>query len=324
MAPEQPGAHARQGGRVDFDLSDDQAAIQSGIEQLLARHTGSPPAGQAAQYVQSETLDRDLSESGFLDLARQDGMGSLEAALLIEAVARLPFVVEVAASAMVAPMITQNDLPRPLALARAPLDGPIRFLLGQGSMIVDCGDCVRLLSGAACEIAPVEGSFAFPFARIVRADLNSAPVIGNLAPAVMRQWWQVALCFEIIGAAQAALDTAVEHVRTRRQFGKPLGAFQAIQHRLSECATLVHGARLMARYAAWSGEPGDAALAAGYAQDMAKRICYEAHQFHGAIGLTLEYPLHFWTYRLRILQGELGGATAQYRQVANQVWPDAA
>ncbi len=309
---------------MDFDLSDEQMTVQSGIDQLLSRHRGTAPLGSVAEYVQSNALEEDLRESGFLDLAREEGMGPLDASLLVEAVARLPFAVEVAASAMVAPMLTQADFPRPLALARAPLGGPIRFLSGQGSIIVDCGDHVRLLSGAACEIAPVKGSFAYPYARVVKAELATAPVIGNLAPEVMRQWWQVALCFEIIGAAQASLDTVVDYVRTRRQFGKPLGAFQAIQHRLAECATLLHGARLMARYAAWSGDASDAALAAGYAQDLAKQLCYEAHQFHGAIGLTLEYPLHFWTYRLRILQGELGGATAQYRQATGRLWHDAA
>jgi hypothetical protein len=46
------------------------------------------------------------------------------------------------------------------------------------------------------------------------------------------------------------------------------------------------------------------------------------HQFTGAMGLTLEYPLHLWTYRLRALAGELGGASAQERHVAAATWPD--
>jgi alkylation response protein AidB-like acyl-CoA dehydrogenase len=128
----------------------------------------------------------------------------------------------------------------------------------------------------------------------------------------MRHWWRLGLCFEIIGAGQAALDLTVQHVKTRRQFGQPLGAFQAIQHRLSECAMLLHGARLLARHAAWTRAAEDAALAAGYCQEVAARLAYETAQFHGAIGITLEYPLHFFSYRLRVLQGELGGSGLQY------------
>ena len=64
----------------------------------------------------------------------------------------------------------------------------------------------------------------------------------------------------------------------------------------------------------------DAALAATYAQDAAVRVVYETHQFHGAIGLTLEYPLHYWTNRLRRLQGELGGASQQGSRAAQALW----
>jgi hypothetical protein len=53
------------------------------------------------------------------------------------------------------------------------------------------------------------------------------------------------------------------------------------------------------------------------------RLVTETHQFHGAIGLTLEYPLHFWTYRLKALQGELGGPTAQALAAADQMFPAA-
>ena len=66
--------------------------------------------------------------------------------------------------------------------------------------------------------------------------------------------------------------------------------------------------------------PVDAALAATYAQDAAVRVVYETHQFHGAIGLTLEYPLHYWTNRLRRLQGELGGASQQGSRAAQALW----
>jgi hypothetical protein len=305
---------------MDFDLNEDQTALLTGIQQLLAKYRQTP-AGAAREYLQSVELEHDLNESGFLDVARQNGMGPLEATLLIEEVAKLPFAVEVTASAMVSPQLSGSDLPRPLALTRAPLSAPVRFVTGQSTVLVDCGDQVKLLPAGSFAVSPAKGTFAYPYAQLSGADLGAAPVLANAAPTAMRHWWALGLCSEIIGAGQAALDLAVQHVKTRRQFGQPLGAFQAIQHRLSECAMLLHGARLMARHAAWTRVPADAALAAGYCQEMAAQLAYETAQFHGAIGITLEYPLHFFTYRLRMLQGELGGGTSQYGAAAPLVFP---
>jgi len=64
--------------REVFDLTGDQAALLSAIERVLARHRRLP-VGTAREYLQSDELERDLNESGFLDIAREDGIGSLEA-----------------------------------------------------------------------------------------------------------------------------------------------------------------------------------------------------------------------------------------------------
>jgi hypothetical protein len=304
---------------MDFDLSGDQAALLSAIQQLLARHRHLP-AGAPREYLQSDELERDLNESGFLDIAREDGMGPPGAALLIEEVCKLPFAVEVTASIIVSPQLSASRLPRPLALARAPLSAPVRFAAAASTVLVDCGDRIRLLRAGTFTAVPAQGTFAYPFARLVDADLDAAPELTGASPEAMRHWWRLGVCFEIIGAGQAALDLTVQHVKTRRQFGQPLAAFQVIQHRLSECAMLLHGARLLARHAAWTRAAEDAALAAGYCQDVATRLAYETAQFHGALGITLEYPLHFFTYRLRVLQGELGGGASQYSAAAPVVF----
>ncbi len=306
---------------MDLDLNEDQSAIESGIEAMLAKFRDNVPVGSASSFLASPELEATLRNSGFLDIGRQDGMGPLEASLLVEAVARLPYATEIAASAMIAPQLALGSLPRPLALARAPLTQPVRFLADAGAVIVDCGDVIRVLEAGTFRMETVKGPFAYPYGKIADADLQAAPVLGNVPPALLRQWWQVGLSFEIIGAAQAALDLTVQYVKDRKQFGKPIGTFQTVQHRLAECAAMIHGARLMARRAAWSRDPADAALCAGYCQDLATRVSYETHQFHGAIGLTLEYPLHLWSYRLRILQGEMGGAPAQFGEAADAAWP---
>jgi alkylation response protein AidB-like acyl-CoA dehydrogenase len=107
----------------------------------------------------------------------------------------------------------------------------------------------------------------------------------------------------------------VDHVSVRKQFGRPLGSFQALQHRLAEVAALAGGLRLLALRAAGTGDPGDAALAAFQAQDLGTRAAYEFHQMMGAMGMTLEHPMHLWTYRIKALLSELGGRTGQAEAV---------
>jgi hypothetical protein len=301
---------------MDLNLDSDQSALVQALDSLLARYAA--VTGKAEYFVQNEQLERDLQEGGYFDVARD--MGPVGAVLLIEAVAGVPWCVEVAASALLGPMAGEG-VRRPVALARAPLNTPVRFAAPGGTLLVADGAKVRRVDLGPSQAVPAESMFAFPYARLKDIDLAKARVIEGLSAAEFERLWQIGIAAEVVGAAGRAIDMAVEHVKNRQQFGKPLGAFQVIQHRLSECVTLHRGARLLTRRAAWSQAPADAAMAASYAQEAAARVIYEVHQFHGAIGLTLELPLHYLTYRLRRLQGELGGASHQSRAAADARWP---
>jgi hypothetical protein len=197
---------------------------------------------------------------------------------------------------------------------------PVRFLKQARTAIIDTGQDVRVLDLEGIDVANADNLFAYPFGRFTRPDWSTARVLPDLAPTQLRQWWQLALGVECLGAMRAALSLTVEHVKQRQQFGRPIGAFQAVQHRLAADITAVEGLELLIRRAAWSRDPADAALAAGYAQEFAPQLIYDCHQFHGATGLTLEYVLHHWTYRLKVLLGEMGGASAQAREAAALVW----
>jgi alkylation response protein AidB-like acyl-CoA dehydrogenase len=74
--------------------------------------------------------------------------------------------------------------------------------------------------------------------------------------------------------------------------------------------------RWLALKAAGTGDDGDAALAASHAQESATRVVYDVHQMLAAMGMTLEHPLHLWTYRLKALLSELGGRGGQAMAVA--------
>jgi alkylation response protein AidB-like acyl-CoA dehydrogenase len=141
--------------------------------------------------------------------------------------------------------------------------------------------------------------------------------------AEVRTWIRIALAAEASGLMQAAIASATEHLSVRKQFGRPLGSFQALRHRMAECAVLSGGTRWLMLRAAATGDAGNAALAAYHAQESATRLVYDLHQMLGAMGMTLEHPLHLWTYRLKALLSELGGRGGQALAVANHCFADA-
>ena len=110
----------------------------------------------------------------------------------------------------------------------------------------------------------------------------------------------VAKCFEMLGSIERVLEITVEYVKTRVQFGRPVGSFQAVQHHCANMAVDVESARYISYQAAWklgTGEPGvrEVAAAKAWVSNVAQRVCALAHQCHGAIGFTSEYDLQMFT-----------------------------
>jgi alkylation response protein AidB-like acyl-CoA dehydrogenase len=103
------------------------------------------------------------------------------------------------------------------------------------------------------------------------------------------------LAAEAVGAATCALDRTVEYVRTREQFGRAIGSFQAVKHRLADLYVRVQAARSAAYYAAWDPEEGGLALAQGL--EALRVVAGEAVQLHGGIGFTWEHEAHLYVKR---------------------------
>jgi alkylation response protein AidB-like acyl-CoA dehydrogenase len=120
---------------------------------------------------------------------------------------------------------------------------------------------------------------------------------------------RAALAAEAVGIAQRALDLGVEHAKTRHQFGKPIGTYQAVSHQLSDTYTDVELARSLAYWAAWCVAEDDeqapvaAAAAKAFATEAAVRACERSIQVHGGIGFTWEHPLHRFYKRAQWLEG---------------------
>ena len=301
---------------MDFTLTPDQAAVADTIDRL-ARQFETKPTEFDGFALQSLELESELEAGGYFDIATIPEMGAVTAALAVERLARSPYTAEVALSMLLRPQL-DVELPRPLAVVE---DGrPGRFVAGAGTLIVIDGDDIGLAHPGEGDVEPVESLYAYPMGRLV-GNPEVRPLDGESADKV-RTWLRIACAAEMAGLMQAAVDATVEHLSVRKQFGRPLGTFQALRHRMAECAVVTGGVRRLALKAAWSGDPGDAALAAFHAQDSANRVNYDVHQMMGAMGMTLEMSLHLWTYRMKALLSEQGGRGGQAKAVASYCFAD--
>lgn len=305
---------------MNFELSEDQTSVVTALDQLLAPFRATPV--EPLVYAYSGALDRTLGESGFLDIAREAEFSLLDAALVVERVARVPQVVEAAASALMAPALPLAAGTRPIALLSGDGAGPARFLSTAQKLVVLHGDHATIVTVDPAAVEPVESLLAYPYGRL--RSLDGLETVRFDDVALVRRRWQIGLAAEAAGCMAAALEVVLDHVKTRFAFGRPLGSLQAIQHRLAMAAETTESTKWLAFRAAWSDSDADAAIAAGFAQSRIPTFTYDLHQFSGAMGLTLEFPLHFWTYRLRALAGELGGASMQARAAAAAIWGAAA
>lgn len=303
---------------MNFELSEDQLSVLTGLDQLLSPFQTVPVEPITHSY--SSTLDNELTESGFLDIAGVDGFTLLDAALVVERITHVPQVVEAASSALVGPALPLDTGTRPIALLSNTATNPARFLPIAEVLVVLHTDHVDILRFDRDKVETLESLLAYPYGRL--NSLDGLQVERFEDADLVRRRWQIALAVEGAGCMAAALNVVLDHVKTRYAFGRPLGSLQAIQHRLAMAAETAESAKWLSRRAAWSDKADDAAIAASFVQSNIAQFTYDLHQFSGAMGLTLEYPLHFWSYRLRALASELGGASAQTRIVAHEAWPD--
>jgi alkylation response protein AidB-like acyl-CoA dehydrogenase len=131
-----------------------------------------------------------------------------------------------------------------------------------------------------------------------------------------------ALALEAVGIAQRALEFGVEHARTREQFGRPIGVYQAVAHPLADTYIESELIRSIAYWAAWCVAEDDeqapiaVAAAKSYAGDVAVASCERAIQVLGGIGFTWEHPLHTYYKRAQWIQAYGGYSREQRAKVA--------
>ena len=134
-----------------------------------------------------------------------------------------------------------------------------------------------------------------------------------------------ALAAEQTGIAQRALEMAVSYAQDRQQFGRPIGAYQAVSHRCAQMLLETENSRSAVYYAGWAADsepetlPLAASMAKAYASDAGWRVADQAIQVHGGIGFTWEHDLHFWLKRARANAAMFGDARWHRERVADAV-----
>jgi alkylation response protein AidB-like acyl-CoA dehydrogenase len=127
-----------------------------------------------------------------------------------------------------------------------------------------------------------------------------------------------------IGIAQGAYDAALRYSKSRRQFGRPISEFQAIQHKLVDMATNIDAARLLTYRAGYMKDAGqrvtkESAMAKLFASEMAVRVCDDALQIHGGYGFIKDYPVEKFYRDVKLCTIGEGTSEIQRLVIARQL-----
>ncbi|HEU4945148.1 MAG TPA: acyl-CoA dehydrogenase, partial [Solirubrobacterales bacterium] len=140
----------------------------------------------------------------------------------------------------------------------------------------------------------------------------------------------VALAAESTGIAQRTMEMAVSYAKDRKQFGRPIGSYQAVSHRCAQMLLETENSRSAVYGAAWAADaepetlPLAASMAKAYASDAGWRVPDASIQVHGGIGFTWEHDLHFFLKRGKANAAMLGDAKWHRERVADAVLSEAA
>lgn len=345
-----------------FAFTDDQLVLRDAVRDFLTKeHTAVQVreawSSAATPAPADDRLDRPvwtaLAEMGVVGLLVPEadgglGMDVLDQVLLLEETGRVALpdpIVETSTVAApllaeLAPDLNRSDWLTALVsgwstvavdLPVAGVEAPFVVDADRSDLLLAARDdrLVAVASGAVSSVAQpsVDGARRLfevtwdPSAEILLADGPAA------AAAVSAAFDRGALgiAAQLLGLADRALELTVEYVQERRQFGVPIGSFQAVKHHLADALLQLEFARPVVYRAAYSvatgapDAPRDVSMAKAYASDAARLVARKALQCHGAIGYTVEYDLHLWMKRIWALAASWGDAAWHRDRVAASV-----
>jgi alkylation response protein AidB-like acyl-CoA dehydrogenase len=290
---------------MDFTLSGDQLELKQAARAWLADRF---PLDRDWDSTDDRWVE--LAQLGWLGVA-EAGLGFVEEALLLEELGYAcypgPYIATIG---FALPWLSAEQRGRVAAGEErwsVDVNGYVPWL-GAVDFVVSDGGTAYPARGE--EVASVDPSR--PLGRLEKADGEPLAGSRNLARA------RTASAAEALGVAQRALDLGVEHAKTRLQFEKAIGTYQAVSHPLAQTYTDVELARSLVYWAAWCVAEEDeraplaAAAAMSFATEAAVAACERSIQVHGGIGFTWEHPLHRFYTRALWLEG-FGSRPAELR-----------
>jgi alkylation response protein AidB-like acyl-CoA dehydrogenase len=322
---------------MNFDFSDDQQAIKRTAKELLAERF---KPERLRELAESRSYDddtwRELSELGWPGIFVSEehggqGLGTVELVILLEelgyALAPVPFLSNAAAGLVLLEAGSDEQKQRWLpGIASGEARGTVGIIQGGEAALVPDGDTAELIvlvegdsaslvEAGDADVEPVETiDLTRHFAR-VRSD-GGEPLAGDPEAGLARA--AIGVAAELTGVSQRAMEMAVDYARERKQFDRPIGAYQAVSHRCAQMLLEVECSRSTTYYAAWTADsepetlPLASAMAKAYASDAGWRITTSALQVFGGIGFTWEHDLHFFIKRARV-DGHLYGSPREHR-----------
>jgi alkylation response protein AidB-like acyl-CoA dehydrogenase len=164
--------------------------------------------------------------------------------------------------------------------------------------------------------------------KLCAVDFNNVSVPAANILGTVDKGWQVvkqvleeaiiAECAWMTGGARWVLETTIEYAKSRVQFGRAIGTFQAIQHKLANVAVEVEGCTSLTYYAAWTATENDpnralaASMAKAWVSDSYKHATFEGVQIHGGIGFTWDHDMHLYFKRAK--HGEIVYGDGDYHR----------
>jgi alkylation response protein AidB-like acyl-CoA dehydrogenase len=323
---------------MNFDFTDDQQAIKRTARDLLAQRFKPDTVRELAEDARYEDSHwTELAELGWPGIFVSEehggqGLGTVELVILMEelgySLAPVPFLSNAAAGLAIQfsgtdaqrerwlPGIASGEDRGTVGLAR---DGEAALVPDADTaaviVLMDAGGGGRVLPASECDVEPVETIDSTRRYARVRAD-GGEPLEGDACPGGDRI--AVAVAAELVGVAQRTMEMAVEYARDRKQFDRPIGAYQAVSHRCADMLRETESARSTTLWAAWAADaepetlPLASAMAKASASDAGWNVTSSALQVHGGIGFTWEHDLHFFLKRAKV-DGSLFGSAREHR-----------
>lgn len=324
-----------------FAFTDEQLEFRDAVRDLLAKEC--PPSRVRAAWHDADGRSgcwAALAAMGVVGLTAPEGAGGLG----LDEVALVPILEEAGRVALPEPLVETTAVAIPLLAAAGddrvaalasgeatatvigPLDG-LAVWADDANVVVLVDEAeVHAIDRATVTLEPrtsVDGARRLSW---VDADVSDATLVGGAdAAALAADRGALGTAAVLLGLADRMLALTVDYASGRRQFGAPIGSFQAVKHHLANARLALEFARPLVYRAAWSvahadpGRPVHVSMAKASASDAAALTARVALQCHGAIGYTTEYDLHLWMKRSWALQRAWGDAAWHRRRVGGAI-----